>query len=603
MTGISTQSLLLSRRDVRFLLEEWLDIESLTERDRYAGQSIDDYRAILELAEQLATDKFATHNRTADVLEPSVVDGEVAIPAEVADALQAFFDAGLVGATMDEEVGGLQLPSVLGSSVFSWFFAANVGTANYAFLTAAAANMLTSCGSQEQVRSWVLPMVEGRYFGTMCLSEPQAGSSLADITVRAEPEADGTHRLFGTKMWISGGEHELSENIVHLVLARLPGAPVGVKGISLFIVPRFLPCDDGEASQRNDVVLAGVNHKLGQRGTVNTVLGFGEGEHLPDGRRGAVGYLVGEPNSGLSYMFAMMNEARIGVGLSAAALGYTAYLKSCKYARERPQGRPLGSRDPSAAPVAIIEHPDVRRMLLAQKCYVEGALALSLFCARLVDDVMSLDDREERARTEQLLDLLTPIAKSWPSQWCQQANSLAIQVHGGYGYSREYDVEQHYRDNRLNRIHEGTEGIQALDLLGRKVMLDGGAALELLLARMRETIRRASTAGGQAGALATALDAYVARLEQTSRILSGEADRTRALANATIYMEACGHVVVAWLWLEQLLVASDREGDFYEGKRQAATYFFRYELPRVDPQFELLNSLDETTLTMRSEWF
>ena len=566
MTGISTQSLLLSRRDVRFLLEEWLDIESLTERDRYAGQSIDDYRAILELAEQLATDKFATHNRTADVLEPSVVDGEVAIPAEVADALQAFFDAGLVGATMDEEVGGLQLPSVLGSSVFSWFFAANVGTANYAFLTAAAANMLTSCGSQEQVRSWVLPMVEGRYFGTMCLSEPQAGSSLADITVRAEPEADGTHRLFGTKMWISGGEHELSENIVHLVLARLPGAPVGVKGISLFIVPRFLPCDDGEASQRNDVVLAGVNHKLGQRGTVNTVLGFGEGEHLPDGRRGAVGYLVGEPNSGLSYMFAMMNEARIGVGLAAAALGYTAYLKSCKYARERPQGRPLGSRDPSAAPVAIIEHPDVRRMLLAQKCYVEGALALSLFCARLVDDVMSLDDREERARTEQLLDLLTPIAKSWPSQWCQQANSLAIQVHGGYGYSREYDVEQHYRDNRLNRIHEGTEGIQALDLLGRKVMLDGGAALELLLARMRETIRRASTAGGQAGALATALDAYVARLEQTSRILSGEADRTRALANATIYMEACGHVVVAWLWLEQLLVAGGPGRRLLRGK-------------------------------------
>lgn len=603
MTETGTQSLLLSRRDLRFLLEEWLDIESLTERERYAGQSSDDYRAILELAEQLANDKFAPHNRTADVLEPSLENGEVALPAEIGEALQAFFDAGLVGATMDEGVGGLQLPSALGSSVFSWFFAANVGTANYAFLTAAAANMLTACGSEEQIQRWVPPMVEGRYFGTMCLSEPQAGSSLADIIVRAEPQTDGTHRLFGTKMWISGGEHELSENIVHLVLARIPGAPPGVRGISLFIVPRFLPGVDGEAAQRNDVVLAGINHKLGQRGTVNTVLGFGEGEHLPDGSRGAVGYLVGEANSGLAYMFAMMNEARIGVGLAAAAIGYTAYLKSCKYARERPQGRPLGARDPSAPPVAIIEHPDVRRMLLAQKCYVEGALALGLFCARLVDDVASLDDEQERVRTELLLDLLTPIAKSWPSQWCQRANSLAIQVHGGYGYSREYDVEQHYRDNRLNRIHEGTEGIQALDLLGRKVVLDGGAALELLLTRMRDTTGRAATAGGQAAELGAVLGRYIAQLEQVSQALSAEADRTLALANATIYLEACGHVVVAWLWLEQLLVVADKEGDFYDGKRQAATFFFRYELPAVGPQFELLGSIDDTTTTMRSEWF
>jgi alkylation response protein AidB-like acyl-CoA dehydrogenase len=446
-------------------------------------------------------------------------------------------------------------------------------------------------------------MVDGRYFGTMCLSEPQAGSSLADIIVRAEPQVDGTHRLFGTKMWISGGEHELSENIVHLVLARVPGAPAGVRGISLFIVPRFLPAEGSQSSQRNDVVQAGINHKLGQRATVNTVLTFGEGEHLPDGKPGAVGYLVGQENSGLAYMFAMMNEARIGVGLGAAAIGYTAYLKSCKYARERPQGRPLGARDPTAPPVAIIEHPDVRRMLLAQKSYVEGALALGLFCARLVDDVASHEDPEARKRTEQLLDLLTPIAKSWPSQWCQQANSLAIQVHGGYGYSREYDVEQHYRDNRLNRIHEGTEGIQALDLLGRKVALDGGVALELLLQRMREATERALSAGGESAVLATALEGYIEQLDDASRVLTREPDRARALANATIYLEACGHVVVAWVWLEQALVAGDKPGDFYDGKRQAATYFFRYELPKVDSQFELLKSLDETTLTMRSEWF
>lgn len=588
---------------MRFLLEEWLDIESLTERGRYAGQSITDYRAILELAEQLATDKFALHNRMGDVLEPSVVDGKVSLPAEVGAALQAFFDAGLGGAAMDEEVGGLQLPNVLGSALFSWFFAANVGTSNYAFLTAAAANMLTSCGSREQIERWVPPMIDGRSFGTMCLSEPQAGSSLADITVRAVPEPDGSYRLFGTKMWISGGEHELSENIVHLVLARIPGAPAGVRGISLFIVPRFLSAGEGESPEPNDVALAGLNHKLGQRGTVNTVLGFGEGEHRPDGKPGAIGYLVGEANRGLAYMFAMMNEARIGVGLAAAAIGYTAYLKSCRYARERPQGRPLGARDPAAPPVAIIEHPDVRRMLLAQKSYVEGALALGLYCARLVDDVQSLEDPEARAQTELLLDLLTPIAKSWPSKWCQRANSLAIQVHGGYGYSRDYDVEQHYRDNRLNSIHEGTDGIQALDLLGRKVALDGGAALELLLQRMRATTARAATAGGELAAMATALDGYIAQLAEASRVLINEPDRVRALANSTIYLDACGHVVLAWVWLEQRLVAGDKPDDFYAGKRHAATYFFRYELPAVDSQLALLASLDETTVSMRSEWF
>jgi alkylation response protein AidB-like acyl-CoA dehydrogenase len=459
--------------------------------------------------------------------------------------------------------------------------------------------MLLECGSAEQVDTWVKPMVEGRFFGTMCLSETQAGSSLADIATRAEPQDGGTYRLFGTKMWISGGEHELAENIVHMVLAKVPGGPPGVKGISLFIVPRFLLDGDGGTGERNDVVLAGLNHKMGFRGTVNTVLGFGEGEHTPGGRGGAVGYLIGEPNRGLAYMFHMMNEARIGVGLGAVALGYTGYLKAVQYARERPQGRPLTGRDPSSRQIPIIEHADVRRMLLAQKAYVEGGLALIFYAARLVDEAATAPE-PDAARAGLLLDVLTPVVKSWPSQWCLEANSLAIQVHGGYGYAREYDVEQHYRDNRLNPIHEGTHGIQALDLLGRKVTMQSGAGLVLLIETIGATVQRARDAGESE--YAEALAAAVGRLSEVTAAVWSSGDPELALANATVYLEAAGHIVLAWIWLEQLLAATG-ESAFYEGKRAAARYFLRYELPKVGPQLDLVASLDRTTLDVRSEWF
>ncbi len=396
---------------------------------------------------------------------------------------------------------------------------------------------------------------------------------------------------------------ELGENIVHVVLAKIPGSPPGVKGISLFIVPRFLLDEDGSIGERNDVVLAGVNHKMGFRGTVNTVLGFGEGEYTPGGEAGAVGYLIGEPNKGLAYMFHMMNEARIGVGLGATALGYTGYLKSLRYARERPQGRPLASKNPEGPQVPISGHTDVKRMLLAQKSYVEGALALELYCSSLVDEEMTAPDEADRSRASLLLEILTPIAKSWPSQWCLEANSLAIQVHGGYGYAREYDVEQHYRDNRLNPIHEGTHGIQALDLLGRKVTMQSGAAFGALFERMTGTITEASEAGGEAADLAADLQAALGRLAETTGQLWADRDPELALANATVYLEAAGHVVIAWIWLEQFLAAAGKQGDFYDGKRQAARYFFRFELPKTGPQFDLLASLDRTTLEMEDAWF
>ena len=514
-----------------------------------------------------------------------------------------FETADLVAMSMDNEVGGWQLPTAVAGAGLAWFHAANVGTAAYVLLSVANANLLCTYGTPDQIDRFVKPTLAGRFTGTMCLSEPQAGSSLADITTRAEPQADGSYRLFGSKMWISGGEHELSENIVHLVLARIAGAPPGTRGISLFIVPKFLVEADGSLGERNDVTLAGLNHKMGYRGTVNTALNFGEGRHEPLGAPGAVGYLVGAPNRGLACMFHMMNEARLGVGLGAIALGYTGYLKSVRYARERPQGRPLTAKDPAAPQVPIIEHADVRRMLLAQKSYVEGALALALYCARLVDVQASPDSAEEAESARLLLDILTPVAKSWPSQWCLEANSLAIQVHGGYGYTREYDVEQHYRDNRLNPIHEGTHGIQSLDLLGRKVVAQDGAGVAALTAVIAATVAEARAAGGEASDMAAALDGAWQRLVSVTGAMFAAGDIDAAMANSAVYLEAFGHIVIAWIWLEQVLAAEGRTGEFYDGKRQAARYFFRYELPRTGPQLDLLESLDRTTLEMRPDWF
>ncbi|MFF0410408.1 acyl-CoA dehydrogenase [Kitasatospora sp. NPDC004745] len=596
-------SLLLSRRDLDFLLHDWLDVTALTRRARFAEHDRDTFDAVLELSEAVATRHFAPHNKKGDAEEPRFDGERVHLIPEVKEALRVYAEAGLVGASMDHEVGGQQLPVVVANACRAWFQAANIATASYPLLTVGNANLIMAHGSREQVDTYVPPMVEGRFFGTMCLSEPQAGSSLADITTRAVPAADGTYRLTGTKMWISGGDHELSENIVHLVLAKIPGGPAGVKGISLFIVPKFLVRADGTPGERNDVVLAGLNHKMGYRGTTNTMLNFGEGRYTPGGAPGAVGHLVGEAHHGLAYMFHMMNEARVGVGQGATALGYTGYLHALDYARTRPQGRPLTGRDPNAPQVPIIEHPDVRRMLLAQKSYVEGALALGLYCSRLLDEEGTAEDEAERARAHLLLDVLTPVAKSWPSQWCLAANDLAIQVHGGYGYTREYDVEQFYRDNRLNPIHEGTHGIHGLDLLGRKVVMDGGAGLRLLLDTLAATTRRATAAGGEAAGLAALLDAAAERIARTTATLWSTGDPGTALANATVYLEAVGHVVLAWIWLEQFLALGEGTDAFHEGKRQAARYFFRYELPRTGPQFDLLDSLDRTAADCRPEWF
>ncbi|WP_163688984.1 acyl-CoA dehydrogenase [Mycolicibacterium gadium] len=587
------KSNLLSRRDLDFLLYEWLRVDELTKRDRFAEHSRETFDAVLELCEQLATRYFAPHNKKSDAAEPTFDGDAVTVINEVKEALDAFTQADLVGVAMDAEHGGAQLPTTVAEAGLAWFSAANVSTTGYLMLTIANANLIAKFGTPEQIDAFLRPMLAGRFTGTMALSETQAGSSLADILTRAEPQPDGTYRLFGSKMWISGAEHELTENIVNLVLAKIPGGPAGTKGISLFIVPKYLVNDDGSIGERNNVVIAGLNHKMGQRGITNTVLNFD----------GAVGYLVGEPHRGINYMFTMMNEARLGVGMGAVALGYTGYLKSVDYARERPQGRPVTAKDPTTPQIPIIEHADVKRMLLAQKAYVEGGMALLLYCAKLVDVQHSAETDAERDAATLLLDILTPVGKSWPSQWCLEANSLAIQVHGGYGYTREYDVEQHYRDNRLNAIHEGTHGIQSLDLLGRKVTQRGGASLAALGAAIAQTVDAANAAGGDAAELAPRLGATWQRLVEVTTAMFASGDIDAVLANSVAYLEAFGHIVVAWIWLEQVVACNGRAGDFYDGKRQAARYFFRSELPKTGPQLDLLAALDRTSLDMRDAWF
>lgn len=595
---------IVNRRDLDFLLYELLDVEALTRRPRYAEHDRETFDSAIDLALRVAAEKFAPHNRKADANEPQFDGQRVTMIPEVKEAVDAYCEAGLMTAAHDYELGGMQLPFTLSQAALALIKGANVSTSAYVMLTASAANLLLAHGTEEQIEKFAKPMLAGRFFGTMVLTEPHAGSSLGDLRTTAEPAEDGTYRIRGNKIFISAGDHELSENIVHLVLARIKGAPPGVKGISLFIVPKFLVNDDGSLGERNDVALAGLIHKMGYRGTTSTMLNFGE-------KGGAVGYLVGEPNKGLSYMFHMMNAARIGVGMGATMLGYAGYLESLDYARTRKQGRLLDNKDPSAPPVNIIEHPDVRRMLLAQKAYVEGSLTLCLYAARQLDDQHTAESEQERAEAALVLDILTPMVKAWTSHYCLEANYHAIQIFGGYGYTREYPVEQIYRDNRLNPIHEGTNGIQGLDLLGRKVRMQDGAAFKLLLKRIQETIDQAAMAKAPLSEWARQLQQAVAAVREVTELLlarAAQGEVSLAFGNAWHYLEMMGHTVVGWLWLKQALVAQaalehGSDEDFYRGKLLTCRFFYLYELPKVHQWAALLSKLDDVLLQAREEYF
>ena len=581
------------RRTIDFLVHDWLDAESLTAHARHGDHSRETFDALLDLAERIAENEFLPSFKPGDRDEPELKqDGTVTVNPLIKRAVQAYLDAGFQLASFPAEHGGMQMPHLVASAAKVFFQAANVAAGAYPMLSTGNTRVLLTRGSQPLIDHFAMPQLEGRALGTMCLSEPQAGSSLGDITTRAEFECeDGLgkrYRLTGRKMWISGGDHDITDNICHLVLAKIPGPdgklPAGTKGISIFAVPKRIPAAVAGEITRNDVVVAGLNHKMGYRGTTNCLLNFGEGaQYRPMGRAGAAGWLIGEAGEGLAIMFLMMNEARIGVGLGAAAQAWRGYLLSARYARERRQGRLMEDRN-AAEQVPLIAHADIRRMLLAQKAYAEGALALCLFSARLVDEIHCNEDPSARAQAESLLALLTPVNKTFPSEFGPVANSLAIQCHGGYGYTRDFDVEQLYRDNRLNPIHEGTTGIQAMDLLGRKIMADKGEGLKLLAARMAETMDAAGKEGGldsQAKALGEAMAAV------SNAIGAQAASPETAFANATPLLFAFGHTVIAWLWLDQAVAARRALGAgtadeaFVRGKLAAMNYFIDFELPQV----------------------
>ena len=607
------------RTTLDYLLYHWLEAESLNQRPRFADHSRETFDAVFDTCERIAREKYAPFNRLVDTQEPHFDGEKVILPQATHDAQKAYAESGMLSAAQDYDMGGMQLPYTVEAAANAFFAMASVSIGS-GMLTTGNANLLMVHGNTLQKEVFAKNEFSGRFSGTMCLSEPQAGSSLSDVTTRAVPDGDdfeadplgARYRLKGNKMWISAGEHELTENIIHLVLAKIPGPDgkliAGTRGISLFVVPKKLVGVKGELTGvRNDVALAGLNHKLGWRGTTNTLLNFGEGKYLVDGKPGAIGYLVGKPHEGLRCMFHMMNEARIGVGMAATMLGMAGYYASLDYAKNRPQGRPIsiGGKDASAPQIRIIEHSDVRRMLLAQKSYCEGALALELYCARLVDEQHTAEPQAaDDARM--LLEVLTPIAKSWPSEWCLEANSLAIQVHGGYGYTRDFPVEQYWRDNRLNMIHEGTHGIQAMDLLGRKVLMEGGRGLALLAARMLVTIEKAS----QKIELKDRADALGKALQQVSAATQAAwatGQPQDALANAVPYMQAFGHTVLAWIWLDIAHTSMAQKATHSiaarAGIQGAAAYFYAYELPKITAWLAVVESRNMLCINLPEEAF
>lgn len=584
--------MLFNPHEIPFQVYECLATSELIKTDAFSEHDVATFNDVMRTAETIAIEYFAPHNHVADANEPTFDGQRIYMLEDVQTAYQHYADAGFIAAKFPFDLGGMQLPETITTACASYFMAANPSTTAYPFLTSAAANVISRCASDALQSEFLEPMLTGQFSGTMALTEPHAGSSLAEITTSAQPAEDGSYRIKGSKLYISGGEHELTKNIVHLVLAKIPGGPAGVKGISLFIVPKYRQDEQGAWSVRNDVTLAGLIHKLGYRGTTSTALTFGENDDCH-------GYLVGEPHQGLRYMFMMMNEARIGVGFGAAMIGYQGYRYALDYAKDRMQGGQ-----------AIVEYGDVKRMLLAQKAYTEGAMALCFYGASLLDE-QKTSPPEQAKDVALLLDLLTPIIKAWPSEYGPKANDLAIQVLGGAGYTREYPVEQYWRDNRLNPIHEGTNGIQALDLLGRKLWQANGAGCQLLAKRIMQDIKAAQGAVSLklAKKLGDALTQFNDGLPVLTQMLQSE-EQEAVLSNADNMMKYCGHLVIGWMWLRQANVAyaarDDARGEkyeFYQGKLQAAHYYADWEMPAMRQAWALLVEANTTCADTKVSWF
>lgn len=591
-----------SKRDLQFNLYELLTVEQLTKYAYYQDHDRESFDMVLDAAEQIADKMLHPLLTEMDRKEPQLVDGKIRVHEGMKAITKRFGEDGWINATFSYEEGGQQVPVTVHNAAAFIFQAANYSASVYPFLTTGAANLIRSFGSLELIKTYTPLMYNGRWQGTMALTEPNAGSSLSDISTTAEPtQEEGVYKIQGQKIFISCGDHDACENVIHLLLAKIKGGPVGTKGISLFVVPQKRITDNGLSD--NDVITAGVYHKMGYKGAPIAHLMFGSNDDCR-------GYLVGEPHKGLSYMFQMMNEARVGVGTNAAAIGTAAYYASLNYAKERPQGRPVAAKDPTQPQTLIINHADVKRMLLFQKSVVEGSLSLLLQCG-LWSDLAHVADGETKERAELLLDLLTPIAKSYPSEMCCQTTSAAVQILGGAGYTTDFPLEQYYREARIHPIHEGTTGIHGLDLLGRKITLKGGKGVQFLMQEIQKTIKESknSTLTGLGELLGKALE----RVQKvTGHLLKLASQNVEVfLADATLYLEFFGLVTIAWQWLRQAIQAqkalahtvSEGDRNFYQGKIATAHYFFEYELVKTISLSERLTSSDRTTIEMQAEWF
>jgi len=594
---------LLSDRDVDFQLFEVGDARALCRLPAFAEHSPETFDLFLRSARALARGPLFAAYRAMDAEPPRFEGGRIQVHPAMRAIWAQLAELGVLGATRPYAVGGQQLPRTVAVVAEAYLMAGNLGAYGYAGLTSGAAHLIEAFGDDWLKDQFMRRMYSGEWTGTMALTEPQAGSSLGDITTRATPTGDGDYRVSGNKIFISAGDHDLTDNVVHMTLARLDGAPPGVRGISLLAVPRRRFAADGLTLEDNDVSTAGMIHKIGWKGLPSLAINFGE-------RGDCRGWLVGEPHQGLAYMFQMMNEARIMVGVNGIATASVAYHEAVRYARERRQGRLPGARDPRAPQVPIVEHADVRRMLLRQKAIVEGGLALLVQVARYSDLAEHATEPAERQRAQRLLDLLTPVAKSFPAERGFEANALALQVHGGYGYSSEYLPEAWLRDQKLNSIHEGTTGIHGLDLLGRRVFADG--AFVALADEFKAAVADAGTVALPrvwleqfelaVGTIAT-LTVELARRGQ-----AGEAEFM--VRHSADYLDLFSTLVVAWQWLRQATVAARAlaaanadDRDFYEGKLCAAQYWFATELPRIDHLVRLCREGEDSYARMRPEWF